>query len=229
MPHPTPDSIPARIFIRLLAIPDDTYYSGAVTGALLDLIDPASWELLGAATPEECAERAFEMVETYLKSGLCGVIVPYASVELPAFTLPCDGQIRNRVDFPFLYARIDPIYRVDADHFRTPNLLGRVIVGAENEPGETIWQPGVTGGEASHQLTVNEMPSHTHIDEGHAHAYTGATPNVTTVGPGAPQPTAVPSPLVTAISSANLNPTGGNAAHNNMQPYLCMKYAIYYA
>lgn len=50
----------------------------------------------------------------------------------------------------------------------TPDLRDRFIVGAGNE-----YSVGATGGEKTHTLTVNEMPSHTHAFTGKAHTHTG--------------------------------------------------------
>ena len=71
------------------------------------------------------------------------------------------------------------------------------------------YKVGNTGGEAAHKLTVNEMPSHAHNVEwpqwtgtdgspGNGFAYTGNT---------------------AIVASASV---GGNAAHNNMPPWLAV-------
>ncbi len=54
---------------------------------------------------------------------------------------------------------------------------GRVLIGANN-----TYQAGTTGGEASHTLTVGEMPSHTHeasTGSAGAHTHTRGTQNIT--------------------------------------------------
>ena len=73
--------------------------------------------------------------------------------------------------------------------------------------GDT-YEGGATGGEATHTLSINEIPSHNH---GIPHGYLGLTPaelNVSysdTMKTGTYQPT---------------TSTGGNQPHNNMPPYL---------
>ena len=87
----------------------------------------------------------------------------------------------------------------------TPDLRDRFVVGAGNTYGV-----GAKGGEATHKLTVNEMPSHTHnlptsMDSNLNHAnlcfLTGA----------------INSPI--GISSDS---RGGNQAHNNLPPYYAL-------
>lgn len=76
--------------------------------------------------------------------------------------------------------------------------------------GDT-YKGGQTGGEASHQLTVNEMPSHKH--------------NVATVYPfnfGGMR-TAVANSTAndrTGTATDVVDASGGNQAHNNMPPYI---------
>lgn len=103
---------------------------------------------------------------------------------------------------------------------------GRVLLAQ----GEN-YAAGSTGGEATHTLTINEMPAHSHSGTtnstgNHTHSSYGAQggthksnwagandnydPNYPTGSAGTHSHT---------VSIAN---TGGGAAHNNMQPYLAV-------
>ena len=61
----------------------------------------------------------------------------------------------------------------------TPDLRDRFIVGA----GST-YEVGNTGGEATHTLTVNEIPSHNHTFTGTSHSHTGSLSNATAASAG---------------------------------------------
>lgn len=71
---------------------------------------------------------------------------------------------------------------------------------------------GTTGGEATHTLTVNEMPSHNHSFKGNANVQVHD-------GSGT---TKWPVFYNASSTQAYLNNTGGGQAHNNMPPYLAV-------
>lgn len=75
------------------------------------------------------------------------------------------------------------------------------------------YQLGSTGGEATHKLTINELPSHTH--NASAGQFISTSPNVT---PGTVM--SFDSGQYKRYSMNSTSSTGGNKAHNNMPPYL---------
>ena len=81
---------------------------------------------------------------------------------------------------------------------------GRVLVGVSESESE-FSTVGKTGGEKTHKLTVNEMPSHTH-QAMHLGSFSGGSNGW--VGSGG------------SLSSQQTGSTGNNASHNNLQPYI---------
>jgi hypothetical protein len=52
-----------------------------------------------------------------------------------------------------------------------PDLRSKFLMGRENSTTNTV---GMTGGESSVTLTLNQLPSHTHFDPGHSHSITSS-------------------------------------------------------
>lgn len=75
--------------------------------------------------------------------------------------------------------------------------------------GDT-YAAGTTGGEAAHALTMDEMPSH-------QHSFKGAG---TTVAGGSNYNRPLNTGTYSSSDTYQTTPRGGNAAHNNMPPYL---------
>jgi microcystin-dependent protein len=100
-----------------------------------------------------------------------------------------------------------------------PNLTSRTIIGVGQLGQGTNYRLNQTGGEESHVLTGAELPEHSHnmpysvtwSGEGDSSNCKIMDVNHTTP----PNP-----PAFTDIA-------GGNAAHNNMQPYYVLNYMIY--
>lgn len=84
---------------------------------------------------------------------------------------------------------------------------GRVPVGV-SDGDEEFSTAEKTGGEKTHTLTSNEMPSHTHS----LSAWHGGVGNGTALQRGWSSST--------AAASVSPGSTGGDQAHNNLQPYI---------
>lgn len=90
-------------------------------------------------------------------------------------------------------------------------LKGRFLLGSNS-----TYKPGSTGGEATHTLTQNEMPKHTHA------MYSGNGGGDGTWEPdgGSYLVDSVTENKTTWWAPLGMNYAGGGAAHNNMPPYL---------
>lgn len=84
---------------------------------------------------------------------------------------------------------------------------GRFLLGASSS-----YKINTSGGEATHKLTVNEMPSHTHSGK---QLLLIADPTYAQLK----QPVASGTSAIGGYTTDFNNNTGGNVAHNNMPPY----------
>ena len=85
-------------------------------------------------------------------------------------------------------------------------ITGRFLLAAD----DSTYKNGSTGGEATHKLTVDEMPSHNHTWGWKSSAASG---NSTWTSAGSDK---------TGSSSDIIGNTGGGKPHNNMPPYLAV-------
>jgi type II secretory pathway pseudopilin PulG len=100
---------------------------------------------------------------------------------------------------------------------------GRVIVGAGggnrdvNDKTLTARTVGDVGGEELHVLTIAEMPSHNHNNEGYQYLLTANGQWTAKFGDDSQN-----EPNLAHM--APLVASGGGQAHNNMQPFVVLKY-----
>lgn len=151
----------------------------------------------------------------------------------------CQGQLLSIAQNSALFSLLGTTYGGNGTtNFALPDLRSRVPVGTGTGAGLTI-QLGEMGGEPSHTLMQTEMPAHNHAatitaTSPAAGASTTATPSASVAqGPaslgagvsknfGAADANLAPP----AIAAPTVNTAGGSQPHNNLQPYLGMKYII---
>lgn len=149
-----------------------------------------------------------------------GLVIPFAGkvAEIPSWLLLCDGTTYDRIDYPDLYSVLEDAFIIDADHFQTPNLNENFVRG-----GTPV---GDTGGEATVTLTTAEIPSHTHFRNSYELAEYVASPIT---------PPLVPLNRVDIPTSPTgfylfgwtlTGATGGGGSHNNLPPYMNLRYYI---
>jgi microcystin-dependent protein len=235
----TGDAITSGYLRVVVSIPrsQQNWLYSVFLGSLGFMTKPEAWITAGESTQDDAAQAYKWILENIIPMPFyAGSIMWSAAPSLPSGApyLACDGNLYLQTDYPSLYAAIGTTYNVGGEPpgtFRVPDLEGRVLAGVD--PAETRLQfpwataLGGTGGEDTHTLTGTETPSHSHTDSGHSHGYIPAGANATTIGPGAPQPTAIPSIGVTSSGSANLDTFGADGAHNNTQPTMTMFAYVY--
>ncbi len=138
----------------------------------------------------------------------------------------CNGQLLPINQNQALFSLLGTQYGGDGVRtFALPDLRGRTPVhsSATNPPGAARGAEAVT-------LSVAQMPQHSHTllagsDLANANLPAGALPAAKPRGGvtmyAAPDPT-----KTVQMHPASVSASGGNQAHDNMQPYLTMNFAI---
>ncbi|MGO4377753.1 phage tail protein [Pseudoduganella sp. RAF19] len=140
----------------------------------------------------------------------------------------CNGQILPIAQNQALFSLLGTTYGGNGvNNFALPNLQQRIPLHQGQGPGLTPRMLGEIGGEATHQLTLNEMAGHNHSLNG-----TNTPPSVGSPAgallaapPGATPPYHDPSSLA-PMPVGSLSTTGNNTPHNNQQPYLVLNFII---
>jgi len=213
----------ADVVCRPLFIPNTPQLVAAITGALIPLIDPESWEQDGTLTTEDAALIAKGILNTMLNEAcMVGEIKMYArdASNLPQGVLPCDGSMHLRTDYPRLYDVLPAALLVDADHFQTPDLTDRFILSSGARALNDV------GGAEAVTLSINELPAHTHTAQPHRHTESGASTVVINGGVSAPATSAVVLPTTTGPATVLIDSAGGGQPHDNMPPYYVAVFGI---
>ena len=148
-----------------------------------------------------------------------------------------DREAHFRLDGLDGLGLLNKIYPVGSLYFSAINISPDQFFGGTWERIEdrfllaagSNYGAGSTGGEATHTLTVDEMPAHTHEQEAHNHKYLGqkgprasGSSNYTLVdATNNSGNLEVTSTLIGDTTATNKN-TGGGQSHNNMPPYLAV-------
>jgi microcystin-dependent protein len=150
-------------------------------------------------------------------SGYTGDIKISATATVPDGWLACDGSSISRVTYARLFDKIGTSYGSDTPTtFNLPDYRGRAPIGSGAGPSLSTRTIGQSMGAETHTLTIGQLPSHDHVQQWNQLDF-GADlrPTVEAMQGQAP----------VNISSGF---TGGNQAHNNMQPSLVSSIIIKY-
>lgn len=133
----------------------------------------------------------------------------------------CNGQFLPIAQNQALFSLLGTMYGGNGiTTFALPDLRGRVAMHTD---GSTYLQ-GAAGGEASHTLTIAEMPTHTHPVLAVAGAGTASDPSGNRFAVGA-NLYAAPANLV-ALVPTSVSSVGGSQAHENQQPFLTLSFCM---
>ena len=164
-----------------------------------------------------------------------GALFPFGGTTAPTGYLFCDGSAVSRTTYSGLFTAIGTLWGAGDGiaTFNLPDLRGRTPIGAGQGLSLSLRTIGQFLGEETHTLIIAEMPSHNHsiTDPGHSHHPSSGSNFITNLGSNhfgnGPQSLdvsgATTAPAYTGIS---INSTGGDQAHNVMQPSIVVNYII---
>lgn len=169
----------------------------------------------------------FQGAPLYAQQPFVGQIRIFAGDGAPAGWAFCEGQLLQISENDALFALIGTTYGGDGQTtFGLPDLRGRAIVGPGQGPGLSSYVLGQVGGVETVTLTTNQIPSHTHTIS--ADSLPGSSDGPANLLP-AQYPDGIPVYNVNSTTTMNpgvLSSTGGGEPHNNVKPYLAVRYII---
>lgn len=211
----TPDSLPSQTKCVSLHVPDSLDFEAVLRGALMLLQEAENWQEYGSLTPVECAsawqalnEYNFLMTECAAgATNMIGAIMLWSNSSTPDWALACEGQTLLVDDYPDLYAVVGNRWGGTMYYdFVLPDMRQRTAIGYDG-----TFAFGATGGEVNHTLTVDEMPEHEH-----------GIRIATSTGSGSDGVWR----YTTNGTTIDTESAGAADPHNNMQPYMALRYII---
>src|SRR5579872_426070 len=136
----------------------------------------------------------------------------------------CNGQLLAISLDQALFSLLGTTYGGNGQtNFALPNLQGRVPISSGQAPGLSDYPLGQIGGQESHTIIQQELPTHTHFLTGTSAAGTLANAAGNML---ASSPMYISGPGNSSLVANSLSNSGGSQAHTNIQPYLVINWVI---
>ena len=138
-----------------------------------------------------------------------------------------NGQLLAVAQNAALFSLLGTTYGGDGrTTFGLPDLRGRVAIHTGQGPGLSNRNQGSKSGAEKHTLTVSEMPQHTHGLRGSTNAATAKIPSGNVPALTRRNAYAPGSGPLSPMASTSLGPAGNTQPHNNMQPFLTIRFCV---
>ena len=140
----------------------------------------------------------------------------------------CDGQLLAIQDNQALFALIGTTYGGNGSTtFGKPDLRGRLPIGDQQGTGLSNRVMGQPIGTETVTLTETQLPAHQHQVTVSTTAANLSNVTANLIGGGLHYVSATETSFTEgAMEAGTIGATGGNAAHNNMMPYLVLNFII---
>jgi microcystin-dependent protein len=137
----------------------------------------------------------------------------------------CDGQLLPLSQNTALFSLLGTMYGGNGkSNFALPDLQGSAVIHPGQGPGLSLYDQGQTGGSDSVTLLESEIPLHSHSLSASTEAGATNLPNGAFTGTGSS--IHAPAANLQNMSPQCLAPSGGDAPHNNLMPYLTFYFNI---
>ncbi len=164
-----------------------------------------------------------------------GEVRGFAGNFAPRSCAYCDGQLIAISQNEALFSILGTMYGGDGrTTFGLPDLRGRAVVGQGAGPGLSNRQMGQKGGAQTVTLNTQTMPTHGHTTTSVGRAIELAADGGTdasgeyfaTIGGNFYRSDGNLSNMQNGTANATIGRTGSGQAHNNLSPYLGIRYII---
>lgn len=160
-----------------------------------------------------------------------------AEIKIAAFNFAptgfaeCNGQLIPVSQNTALFSLLGTTYGGNGESvFGLPDLQGSTVMHpGDSHDGLSERLLGEIGGSATSTLLLSEIPLHTHSVQGSALNASTGNPSATSViarGFGGFAYKAAPFAAAVQMAPEALTPSGGGLPHNNLMPYVVLKYVI---
>jgi microcystin-dependent protein len=170
-----------------------------------------------------------------METPFLGQITLYPYNFPPLGWMDCAGQVLPISQYTALFSLLGTNYGGDGrTTFALPDLQGRVGISQGTAPGGSAYNIGENGGAENVTLVANQSAIHGHsLNATTARGTTGSSVGnllaTGAAGAGREVSTASvynPANPNTTLTANSIAPAGGGQPHNNVQPFLVLRYCI---
>lgn len=140
----------------------------------------------------------------------------------------CDGQLLPLSQNTALFSLLGTIYGGNGkSNFALPDMQGSAPMHPGQGPGLSLHDLGESGGSQTVSLLQSEIPAHTHTLRASSDPAEVQAPSAArSLARSAPGFAYIPGPANTTLAAQGLSSAGGDQPHNNMMPYLTLRFCI---